>query len=135
MFWPYLKLGLLDAESVHDLALSLQAADIFPANVGLHYGPELDGWQPYASVSALLSAGPGSDSPAVTRYQWEAQTLFTISAGVTWDAPGEPAVEIGMLRNHFLDRGFIAPGERREIPRTVYDVFIAARFRLFGEGW
>lgn len=130
--WPYVKLGLLDPEGPHDLALSAQAAAVLPANVGLHYGIERDGWEPYAGVTFIFSGGPAGDDPAVTRYQQEEQTLTLFSAGAAWSGRGEPTVEIGVLRNRFLDRVRSGGDDRGRIVRTAWDLAVAVRFRLFG---
>lgn len=132
--WPYVKTALLSRDSPHHLAAIVQGAWLFPANLGIRYGRDLGSWEPYAGVSLIFSAGPAGDDPFVTRYQEAGQTIVTASVGATWETIGRPAVEVGLMRNHYREGAVYGDFGQPTTPRTLYDLYVAARFRLLGGG-
>jgi hypothetical protein len=132
VLWPYLKTALLSRDSPSHLAVIVQGAWLFPANIGVRYGRDLGSWEPYAGVSLVFSGGPAGDDPAVTRYQEAGQTIVTASVGATWETIGRPAVEIGVMRNHYREGAVYGDFGQPTTTRTLYDLYVAARFRLLG---
>lgn len=132
VLWPYVKAALLPRGAHDHLALHVQGAWLAPANVGLRYGRDLGGWEPHAGLTVIFSGGPAGDDPYVTRYQESGQFLLALSAGVSFDAPGRPAVEVGVLRNHYDEGAVYGDFGQPLTPRTLYDLYVGARFRLFG---
>jgi len=132
VLWPYLKTALLPRDSRDHLAVIVQGAWFVPANVGVRYGRDLGSWEPYAGVSLIFSGGPAGDDPAVTRYQEAGQTIVTASVGATWETIGRPAVEVGLMRNHYREGAVYGDFGQPTTPRTLYDLYVAARFRLLG---
>jgi hypothetical protein len=131
VLWPYLKTALLPRGSRDHLALHVQGAWLVPANVGLRYGHDLGSWEPHAGITVIFSGGAAGDDPFVTRYQEEGQFLLALSAGASFDAPGRPAVEVGLLRNHYNEGAVYGDFGQPLTPRTLYDLYVGARFRLF----
>lgn len=129
--WPFLKMSMLEPGGRDHLALVLQGAYTLPANIGLWYGRELDGWEPHAGVSIIFSGGPAGDDPIVTRYQEAGQFIMAFGAGATW-LKGEvrPSVEVGLMRNHYNEGAVFGDFGQPTSPRTLYDLYVAARLRL-----
>lgn len=125
--WPYVKLALLGPESRQHLALIAQSALIAPANVGVRYGYDLGRWEPYGGVSVVFSGGPAGDDQFVTRYQEKSQSLIVALAGATWNAPGRPGIELGVLRNRYDEGAVFGDFGQATQMRTLYDVYAAVR--------
>jgi hypothetical protein len=133
MIWPYAKVALLPSESDHHLAAVAQG--IFPPllNVGLRYGRDLGSWEPHVGASFIFSGGPAGDDPFVTRYQEKGQFLMTFAVGASWDAPAQPAIEAGILLNHYDEGAVYGDFGQPTTPRTLVDLYIGGRVRLFGK--
>jgi hypothetical protein len=127
MVWPYVKLALNEPASRNHVALIGQSALIGPANIGLRYGRDLGGWEPHAGVSFIFSGGPAGDDPVVTRYQELRQSMIAASIGATWNVRGRPAVEVGVLRNHYAEGAVFGDFGQPTVPRTLYDFFVSFR--------
>lgn len=124
VFLPYAKLALLPRGTTDHLTVSLQAAGIAPGSIGLRYGRELGGWEPHLGLTWIASGGTAGDDPVVTRYQEKGQVLLAASAGATLLGRGRLAMELGVLRNSYLEPETISAPETRV---TLYDVFIGVR--------
>jgi hypothetical protein len=129
---PYAKVALLPSESDDHLAAVVQG--IFPPlfNAGLRYGRDLGWWEPHVGASVVFSGGPAGDDPFITRYQEKGQFLMTFAAGASWDTPGRPAVEVGILLNHYDEGAVYGDFGQPTTPRTLVDLYIGGRLRLFG---
>ncbi len=128
--WPYAKIALLPSRASDHLALILQGAWFTFANVGLRYGRDLGAWEPHAGASVIFSGGPAGDDPFVTRYQEKGQLLLAFAIGATWEVAGRPGIEVGLLRNHYEEGAVYGDFGQPTTPRTLYDLFIGARFRV-----
>ncbi len=128
---PYLKSALLAPGRDH-LALSVQTAWIAPANVGLEYGRDMGSWEPQVSGTVIFSGGPAGDDPLVPRYQESGQFTLALAIGATWKVAGRPAVEIGLLRNHYREGAVFGDFGQPTTPRTLYDVFVGMKIGVIG---
>ncbi len=130
---PYAKIALLPSESEDHLAAVVQG--IFPPlfNAGLRYGRDLGSWEPHVGASVVFSGGPAGDDPFITRYQEAGQFLMTFAAGASWNTPGRPAVEVGILLNHYDEGAVYGDFGQPTTPRTLIDLYIGGRVRLFGK--
>lgn len=128
---PYLKVGLLGAESPHHLALIGQTALMLPANVGVRYGRDFGSWEPHVGFNVIFSGGTAGDDPTVTRYQERNQSMVAFSAGATLTRWRHTAFEIGVLRNRYDEQtgfGSFGPTYTRV---TYYDAYAGLRVNLF----
>ncbi len=129
---PYIKAALLPTGRDH-LALTIQnTALALPANIGLQYGTDLGSWEPQVGATVIFSGGPAGDDPLVTRYQESGQFLLALSVGATWKGPERPALEIGVLRNHYRDGAVYGDFGQPTTPRTQYDLFVQFRIGIAG---
>lgn len=126
---PYAKLGLLDAQRDH-LATVFQVGLPFVSSVSLLYGHDFRSWSPYGGVKWMASGGPAGDDPLVTRYQQKGQVLFIVSAGAEWRTAPLPAIEVGLLVNHYQEGAVYGDFGQPTVPRTLADLYVAARVRL-----
>jgi hypothetical protein len=124
---PWIKVGVLPPTSRDHLAVIGQAAWLAPGNVGLRYGRDLGDWEPHVGVSYIFSAGPAGDDPVVTRYQEGGQTLWAFVAGATWNGPGRPGLQVGVLRNRYRDGTVYGDFGQPAPLRTLYDLFVGVR--------
>ena len=128
---PYLKLGLLDSDSPHHLALIAQSALALPANIGLRYGRDLGSWEPHVGITYVFSGGTAGDDPTITRYQERNQTMVAFAAGATLKRWRNTAFEIGVLRNSYED-GVGFDGSNTIYERVhYYDAYAGLRVNLF----
>ncbi len=132
VLWPYLRFAMLPADGPHHLAFIAQGAWMIPANVGVRYGRDLGSWEPYGGLSLIFSGGPAGDDPAVTRYQESGQSMVALVAGATWNSFGRLTAEIGVLRNHYQEGAVYGDFGQPTASRTLYDLFLGARWRLEG---
>ncbi len=129
---PYFKVGVLPTDSRSHLSASVQASLIGVSNLGLHFSREIGEWEPQVSIGYLPSGGPAGDDPLVTRFQQDDQSLLTFALGVNGRGPTRPTVQLGVLRNSYRDRSYLGPDGPTGDRRTLWDLFIAVRFRLAG---
>jgi hypothetical protein len=126
---PYGKFALIDAPT-HKLAGVVQLGPAFVSSVGLIYGRDLHSWMPYGSVKWMASGGPAGDDPFITRYQQKGQLLLLLSGGALWRRPGMPAVEAGILINHYQEGAVYGDFGQPTTPRTLVDAFVSLRVRV-----
>jgi hypothetical protein len=128
--WPYVKLALNEPTSRNHFALIGQSAFIGPANIGFRYGRDFGSWEPHVGASLIFSGGPAGDDPVVTRYQELHQNLAAASIGATWNGPGRPTIEVGVLRNRYDEGAVTGDFGQPTVPHTLYDYFISVRVGL-----
>jgi hypothetical protein len=126
---PYGKVAFVDTPT-HKLAGVLQLGPTFVSSLGLLYGRELRSWMPYGSVKWIASGGPAGDDPFITRYQQKGQLLLVLSGGAESRRPGLPALELGVLIDHYQEGAVYGDFGQPTTPRTLVDVFVTARVRL-----
>jgi hypothetical protein len=130
MILPYAKFAMLERTSRHHAALLLQAAFVVPAMAGIRYGYDFGTWEPHVGVSAILSGGPGGDDIVESRYQQKDQRLLLLSGGASWNVPGQPVVEMGLLQNSYNEStGWVGLSEQFRRRRFV-DAYVAFRLSL-----
>jgi hypothetical protein len=132
VFWPSAKFALLPSESDHHLAAVLQGFVPPFLSGGLRYGRDFGSWEPHAGVSVMMSSGPAGDDPFVTRYQEKGQFLMTFAVGASWNVAGRPAIEVGVLLNHYDEGAVYGDFGQATTPRTLLDLYAGGRIRLFG---
>lgn len=126
---PYAKLALADTPA-HKLAGVLQLGPTFISSVGLLYGRDFGSWMPYGAVKWVASGGPAGDDPFITRYQEKSQLLLVFSVGAESRRPGRPALEAGVLLNHYREGAVYGDFGQPTRPRTLLDAFVTARVRV-----
>jgi hypothetical protein len=127
LLMPYLKLATLGPDSRDHLAVVAQGWLALPANLGLIYGRDMGGWEPQLRLSTIFSGGAAGDDQYVTRYQEHRQTMFALAVGASWKTAGRPAIEAGVLRNHYREGARFGDFGQPTMPRTYYDLFVAFR--------
>jgi hypothetical protein len=126
---PYGKFALVNTAK-HKLAGVLQLGPTFVSSASLLYGRDLQSWLPYGAVKWIASGGPAGDDPFITRYQQKGQLLLVLSGGAQWRRPGLPAIEAGVLVNHYQEGAVFGDFGQPTTPRTLLDLFVSARVRV-----
>jgi hypothetical protein len=126
---PYGKFALVNSPT-DKLAGVVQLGLHFLSSVSVLYGRDLGSWMPYGSVKWMASGGPAGDDPLITRYQESGQLLLIFSGGARWRGPGLPAIEVGVLLNHYREGALYGDFGQPTTPRTLVDLFMSARVRL-----
>jgi hypothetical protein len=126
---PYGKFAFVDTPT-HKVAGVLQLGPAFVSSVSLLYGRDLRSWMPYGSVKWIASGGPAGDDPFITRYQQKGQLLLVLSGGAESRRPGLPALEVGVLINHYQEGAVYGDFGQPTTPRTLVDFFVTARVHV-----
>lgn len=121
---PYIKLGFNQGHR-DKFAVVGQAAWVFPSSLTLIYSRDYGAWTPYTSVKYVVSGGPAGDDPVITRYQEAGQSIWVGALGVERRGGANPAIEIGIMRNSYLE-GTVYGGQATG-RRTRYDLFAGLR--------
>lgn len=119
---PYFKLASNQNKS------DVVAGIIDPSSVTLIYSHDFNKWTPYLSLRKMLLFGNpaiGDIPRVISRYQEDNQSVLAFAFGAEWNAKFQPAIEIGMLRNSYIELTR-ALSPRPE--RVLYDFFLGLKF-------
>jgi hypothetical protein len=78
----------------------------------------------------MASGGPAGDDPFITRFQQKGQLLLVLSAGAQSHRPGLPAIEAGVLIDHYQEGAVYGDFGQPTTSRTLVDFFVTARVRV-----
>lgn len=126
---PYGKFAFVDTPS-QKLAGVLQLGPTFVSSLSLLYGRDFQSWMPYGTVKWIKSGGPAGDDPFITRFQQKGQLLLVLSAGAQSRREGLPAIEAGVLIDHYQEGAVYGDFGQPTTPRTLVDFFLTARMRF-----